>query len=106
MLAWYDTILTVIPIRLVSYHTKVNRMSITSRNYQILQQAYSYMNKELFEGQLPDVVITMQRVRSAYGYYWAERFTWRNSSDNENEGLGEIALNPDLFLRHSDEDIV
>ena len=106
MLAWYDTILTVIPIRLVSYHTKGNRMSITSRNYQILQQAYSYMNKELFEGQLPDVVITMQRVRSSYGYYWAERFTWRNSSDNENEGLGEIALNPDLFLRHSDEDIV
>lgn len=65
----------------------------TQHTYQTLQEVYHHFNRELFEGKLPECLITLQREKSTYGYFSAQRFVHR-------EGLGmtdEIALNPSYF---------
>lgn len=64
----------------------------TRDTYEQLQQAYEYLNKALFEGVLPNCLITLQRRRRTYGYFSPDRFT-------RDDGLltDEIALNPSHF---------
>lgn len=75
---------------------------ITVSNYSTFQQAYDYFNTKLFEGKLPDCMITMQRGKAYKGYYWAEKFIGRDGSKT----VAEIALNPDLFDGRTDKDIL
>ena len=46
----------------------------THRTYTSLDAAYDHFNRELFGGQLPPCLITMQRHKGAYGYFSGERF--------------------------------
>jgi len=64
------------------------------RYYSDLSSAYEHFNTALFEGRLPNCLITLQRRRGAYGYFAADRFT---SGGASLEALDEIALNPSLF---------
>ena len=64
-----------------------------TRTYTSLDAAYDHFNRELFSGQLPPCLITMQRHKGAYGYFSGERFA---SIDNQ-EVTDEIALNPAHF---------
>jgi hypothetical protein len=89
----------------VETHTdQVSKLPVTEAEYCGLQQAYEHMNKALFSGELPDVMITMQRKPGSYGYFHADRFSWRNSNDAEHRH--EIALNPDAFINRTNEQIV
>ena len=45
-----------------------------TRTYTSLDAAYDHFNRELFGGQLPPCLITMQRHKGAYGYFSGERF--------------------------------
>ena len=65
-----------------------------TRTYTSLDAAYDHFNRELFGGQLPPCLITMQRHKGAYGYFSGERFA---SLDNPEEVTDEIALNPAHF---------
>lgn len=65
-----------------------------SRTYTSLDAAYDHFNRELFAGQLPPCLITMQRHKGAYGYFSGERFA---SVENLDELTDEIALNPTTF---------
>lgn len=68
-------------------------MKPTRDTYLQLDKAYSHFNRALFDGALPPCVITLQRKKGAYGYFWGE--TW---SETEGETLtDEIALNPNAF---------
>lgn len=67
-------------------------MKPTAETYTELQQAYDAFNKALFNGQLPECLITLQREKRAYGYFSAERFANMNG-----EKIDEIALNPTYF---------
>jgi hypothetical protein len=64
------------------------------RYYSDLSSAYEHFNSVLFEKQLPNCLITLQRRKGSYGYFAADRFT---SDGASLEALDEIALNPSLF---------
>lgn len=72
----------------------------TSRTYASLTTAYDFFNAELFGGQLPPCLITMQRHKGAYGYFSGERF--RNVADQA-DVTDEIALNPAHFAERRPE---
>jgi predicted SprT family Zn-dependent metalloprotease len=68
-------------------------MTITTTQYHRLDEAYCWFNRDLFDGQLPDCLITLNRSTKARGYFIGKRF--RNCSDQSE--CDEIALNPDEF---------
>ncbi len=77
-------------------------MKPTHETYAELVKAYDYFNAELFEGTLTPCIITMQRNKKAYGFFWGN--TWKDAA-----GLhltDEIALNPDQFQMRSTAEIL
>ena len=66
----------------------------TKETYQQLQAAYDAINSSLFDGALPECLITLQRRRKAYGYFAGERF-----QREDGQAADEIALNPAYFGR-------
>src|SRR5271155_2223097 len=71
----------------------------TKRTYTSLDDAFAFFNKELFGGRLPACLITMQRSKSAYGYFAGDRF----GSKDGKEITNEIALIPSHFHERSTE---
>jgi hypothetical protein len=73
----------------------------TKETYDRFQKAYVYFNRALFEGQLPNCLITLQRSKRSYGYFSGERF-------GRTDGLvtDEIALNPRYFREHPVEQVL
>jgi predicted SprT family Zn-dependent metalloprotease len=71
----------------------------TTKTYSSLDEAFAFFNARLFEGRLPACLITMQRSKSAYGYFAGGRF---GSKDGQ-EVTDEIALNPSHFRDRSTE---
>lgn len=72
-------------------------MKPTQETYSQLEKAYNHFNSALFGDALPPCVITLQRKKGAYGYFWGD--TW---SETKGESLtDEIALNPDSFQTRS-----
>lgn len=83
----------------VSYDTNP-----TTQTYHTLNKAYRFFNDALFEGKLPDCLITLQRKGKSLGYFCRDRFEARKVEEKFN--VHEIALNPQYFHDHSDEDIL
>ena len=52
--------------------------SPTAQAYAELQAAFDHYNRELFGGELPPCLITMQREKRTYGYFSSERFVHRH----------------------------
>jgi hypothetical protein len=73
-----------------------------NEEYDSFDQAFNYFNVELFGGELPPCLITLQRRAGSYGYYSAKRFETRDA-DGETD---EIALNPATFKGRTDQDIL
>jgi transcription elongation factor Elf1 len=69
----------------------------TQQNYSAWQFAYDYFGRGLFSGGLPGCLITMQRRRAMYGFFFGARF---KSYDGKMRP-DEIALNPS-YLSHSE----
>jgi len=67
-------------------------MKPTQVAYSELQTAYDMFNLRLFDGQLPECLITLQRAKNTCGYFSAERF-----SDVTGRKSDEIAMNPSYF---------
>lgn len=80
----------------------IPKSSPTSQ-YQILHAAFDHFNRELFDGALPHVMLTMDRSRrKAIGV-----FSWNRFESRKGEGTThEICLNPKKFKGVSDEDIL
>ena len=79
-----------------SYDTK------PTGEYLAFQQAYDFFNAELFGGQLPDCLITLQRKHGARGYFWAAQFSARTAD----QATDEIAMNPETFATRTDAEIL
>ncbi len=79
-------------------------MNPTNETYDTLNAAYSFFNKELFNGKLPTCLITMQRNGKSRGYFCAERFQVRKS--DKPFKIHEIAINPHHFDDRTDEEII
>ena len=78
-------------------------MRHTQGQYQSLQHAYNWFNRTLFDNQLPEVLITLQRSSVAYGWFGADKFSNRSDAD---ERIDEIALNPQAMHGRSDTEIL
>lgn len=65
----------------------------TMQTYGELQRAYAHFNTELFGGQLPECLITLQREKQTYGYFSSKRFVHRDGVTT----VDEIAINPSYF---------
>jgi hypothetical protein len=74
------------------YGTKLggNGPGPTRSTYGWLVALYDYFNRELFNEQLPNCLISLQRKRGARGYFDARRFAANEGGDL----CDEIALNP------------
>lgn len=77
-------------------------MTITAKQYKSLDDAFKYFNENLFEGKLPDVLITLQRKSRSNGYHHFEKFEGRE----DKKRVTEIALNPDNFSDRTDQEIL
>lgn len=71
----------------------------TQETYDGLQQAYEFYNRTLFDDQLPNCLITLQRKRRTYGYFCNRRFV--NSKGAHSD---EIAMNPQYFQKRTLEE--
>lgn len=71
---------------------KAGQTSPTNETYQEWQLAYDHFNKELFKGELPYCLITLQREKHTMGYFSQERFSNRKGRKTD-----EIAINPSYF---------
>ena len=71
----------------------------TRSTYDGLTEAYDFFNAQLFGGRLPRCLITMQRQKSAYGYFAGGRFGTADGA----EVTDEIALNPAHFRSRTTE---
>lgn len=71
------------------------RVSPTEEFYGLLQNAYEIFNQELFDGQLSDCLLTLQREKKTMGYFSEDR--WINT---EGKKTHELALNPSYFGSH------
>lgn len=74
-----------------SYDTKnLPKPNPSIDTYNVLVAAYELMNQELFDGILPNCMITLQRKNGAYGYFKGDGFI----NKNDETLTDEIALNP------------
>ena len=80
-----------------------SQVGLTTAEYRTLQEAYDYFNVALFDGSLPQVLITLQRHHRALGYFSARRF---QSRGQVRMLVHEVALNPDGFTGNTDEKIL
>lgn len=71
----------------------MNSMNPTAQAYSELQRAFDHYNAQLFDGQLPHCLITMQREKRTYGYFSSKRFVHRGDKTTTDE----IAINPSYF---------
>lgn len=73
----------------------------TRETYERLQQAYDHFNKTLFDGTLPNALITLQRRKKTFGYFAGARF-----AREDGRKADEIALNPASFHERSVNEIL
>jgi predicted SprT family Zn-dependent metalloprotease len=73
----------------------------TAGTYSTFNEAFAHFNDTLFGGELPDVLITLQRRSRSKGFFAARRFAHRRGS----EIIDEIALNPAAMQGRTDEQI-
>ena len=76
--------------------------TLTTAQYRAFQEAYDFLNAELFDASLPHVLVTLQRHAKARGYFAPERFRGRV----EDAAAHELAMNPDSFTGRTDEEIL
>lgn len=75
----------------------------TTETYAVLQKAYDHFNKHIFDGELPQCLITLSNeMRRAYGYYRFHPFKGTKAKD---QVVDEIALNPFTFAGRTDREI-
>lgn len=68
-------------------------MTPTEELYNELREAYQFFNDNLFDGELPGCMFTLQRKKNTFGYYSSSRFLRRDARGKTDE----IALNPAFF---------
>jgi predicted SprT family Zn-dependent metalloprotease len=78
---------------------------ITKTQFQMLDDLYTYYNKALFDGKLPDCMIITSRRKRAKGTFISQNWTNRKKKTDKDEtpSIHEISLNPDYLDRKDEE---
>lgn len=83
--------------------TKKPAYKPTTDTYPVLQEAYDHFNEHIFDGLLPDCLITLSNeLRTAYGYYRNHPF---KGTKHKDASADEISLNPFTFAGRTDREI-
>ena len=67
--------------------------NVTKEQYAALQSSFEYLNKELFNNKIPNVLLTFSRKTKAYGFFVPALWHTKDKTTTAHE----IALNPDYF---------
>ena len=94
----YDTILNM-----DGNNNKPLAAKPTTKIYHEILTIYDYFNWKLFDKQLPEVIIVLQRQNNVMGYVSCKR--WINKSKTE-EMRHELAINPQYWLGWPIEEIL
>ncbi|WP_196599054.1 SprT-like domain-containing protein [Pectinatus frisingensis] len=78
----------------------MEQQTITTAQYGALQDAFTYYNKALFAGSLPEVILTFSRKSKALGFFVPSQ--WSDSKDSSKQAH-EISMNPDYMSKRSSE---
>lgn len=70
---------------------------ITKRQFNTFEDLFNYYNSELFNGELPEVMINMSRKKGSLGFFAPDR--WQ--AVNDESKVHEISLNPDFLVQDS-----
>jgi predicted SprT family Zn-dependent metalloprotease len=81
--------------------SNIQSVKPTRETYDPLQQAYETLNRFLFEGELPNCLITLQRTKKSYGYFCGDRVGRADGTLTD-----EIALNPSHFRDRPQEEVL
>jgi len=78
--------------------------NITRDTYGLLADVYDRYNRALFDGRLPDCLLTLRAGRRAYGYFQPNTFARDKAetdqeTDQDGAPVHEIAMNPAAFAR-------
>jgi len=73
----------------------------TQSLYTALQQAFDHFNHELFNGELPQCMITLRSASKTHGYHHAERFI-----SGKGDLVDEIGIHPGYFSLESVETVL
>src|SRR3990172_1772625 len=68
---------------------------ITKKQFNTFEDLFNYYNSELFDGELPEVMINMSRKKNSHGFFAPERWL----SVNNGDVVHEISLNPSSLQR-------
>ena len=68
-------------------------LNITKEQYGALQSAFDYYNKELFQGELPRIMLTFSRRSKAVGFFVPRQWHTEDNTVNTHE----ISMNPDYM---------
>lgn len=71
-----------------------NKKNPTVEFYSLFQFIYEDLNKNLFNGKLPDCMFVITRKKGTFGYYIPQRWV------NEDFKSDELAINPQYFARY------
>ncbi len=63
--------------------------------YGFVQAAFDHFNRELYDNELPQCILTFQREKNIFGYFSEDR--WEGKAGTRHE----IALNPYFFVTHN-----
>ena len=81
----------------------MTRNNPTSRNYEAMSEAFDFFNSCLFDGALPDCLITLQRKGGTLGFFAGSRF---GTVEGGGGVADEIALNPTHFKARTAEQVL
>ena len=73
------------------------KAKLTGAEYDVYEKAYDLFNERLFDAQLGDVLITLQRKPNTFGYFCKGAFN--DLSDGGERAIDEIAVNPDIHAK-------
>lgn len=82
-------------------------MNVVGIALEELYRIFAILNKDKFDGKLPEPVITIQKTRmNAYGWFTPDR-TWRdkNNEDSDETSYNEINIDPRWFNVRTPADI-
>jgi predicted SprT family Zn-dependent metalloprotease len=68
---------------------------ITKKQFSTFEDLFNYYNSNLFDGELPEVMINMSRKKRSHGFFAPERWA---TMDGQTK-VHEISLNPDSLHR-------
>lgn len=85
------------------HEAEIQTPTPTQTVYSELSAAYDFFNERLFDGELPPCILSIHRIRGAYGAFAHNRFVDRTRPDLYTH---ELSMHPGYFAVRTSKDIL